>query len=221
MTNNIYKTHAMIFTIEGNIGAGKTTLLEALEKTTFKIPHIVYYEPVDNWMQCRLPGLEESKSLFELYYEDRKKYAFVFQMMALQSRYENMLSAMRESPNTIVFCERSFLTDYEIFAKINNEEGNISDMELHVYKKWHSFFLESIDHVIKGIVYLNTDPEVCKERIQKRNRLGEELSDEYLFSLHTKHQKWLSNQTLAPCIHVNGEIPDIINQIKTFVESVV
>lgn len=209
----------MIFTIEGNIGAGKTTLLKLLEDVKFSVPHVVYYEPVDDWMNFRLPG--EDKSLFELYYADQKKYAFVFQMMALQTRYENMLRAMKEGENTIVFCERSFLTDYEIFAKINNDEGNISDMELHVYKKWHSYLLDSLNHKIKGIVYLNTDLAVCKERVQKRNRLGEELSEDYLSRLHDKHQEWLKNQTLAPCLHINGDTKTIINQIKTFVESLI
>lgn len=210
----------MIFTIEGNVGAGKTSILKILESESFMYPHKIYYEPVDEWMKFKLD--KDGKSLFEMFYEDRQKYGFVFQMMALHTRYQNMIKAMEEDPHTIVFCERSFLTDYEIFAKLNNEQGNITDMELHVYKTWHSYFVKTLNTRIKGIVYLNTHPSTCKERIQKRNRAGEEdFSEEYLLQLHQKHEEWLKNQTLAPCLHINGNSEELVKSIKSFVESVI
>ena len=208
----------MIITFEGNVGAGKTSILKVLEKETFDLPHKVYYEPVEEWMNFSLGG----KSLFEMFYEDRKKYGFVFQMMALQSRYQNMLKAIEEDPNTIVFCERSFFTDYEIFAKLNNEQGNITDMELHVYKTWHSYLVKVLDTHIKGIVYLNTDQETCKERIKKRNRPGEEdFSNDYLVQLHQKHADWLYNQQIAPCLTINGDTDTLIKEIHSFVKLVI
>lgn len=210
----------MIITFEGNVGAGKTSILKVLEDEKFDFPHKVYYEPVDEWMNFSLE--KGGKSLFEMFYEDRQKYGFVFQMMALQSRYQNMLKALEEAPNTVVFCERSFFTDYEIFAKLNNEQGNITDMELHVYKTWHSYFVKVLDTHIKGIVYLNTDPATCKERIKKRNRAGEEdFSEEYLLQLHQKHEEWLKNQTIAPCLHVSGDTDALVKAIRSFVESVI
>lgn len=211
----------MIITFEGNVGAGKTSILNLLEKESFSVPHVVIFEPIEEWMNFNLDG---GKSLFQMFYEDQKKYAFVFQMMALQTRYANMVKAIADNPNTIVLCERSFLTDYEIFAKLNNEEGNISDMELHVYKKWHSFFIDVLNPQIKGIVYLNTPPNICRERITKRNRKGEEdISSAYLDQLHVKHEEWLKNQTLTPCIHIDGldESETFIKSIKIFIESVI
>jgi deoxyadenosine/deoxycytidine kinase len=213
----------MIFTVEGNVGAGKTTILELLEKNpnTF-----ISYEPVDDWMGC-IPE-NSDKSLFELFYEDQKKYAFSFQMMALQSRFANLQKAIEENKDKIIICERSFLTDYEVFAKLNNQAGNISNVDLHVYKKWHSFFLNVLKPNIKGIIYLQTSPCVCKERIQKRNRKGEEsFQDIYLEKLHTMHEEWLHEQKIAPMIIINGNnngqdaISNIVNQINEFISNVV
>jgi len=206
-----------VFTVEGNVGAGKTTLLKQLETATFSRPHVVIYEPVDEWMNFRLE--EGDKSLFEMFYEDQKKYAFVFQMMAMQSRYESMQKFMEEHADKIIICERSFLTDCEIFAKLNHREGNISDIELHVYKKWHTFFMKVLKPTIKGIVYLHAEPAVCKERIEKRNRHGEEgFSDLYLEKLHESHEMWLSDQTLAPVerIDASGEID--VAAVVAFIE---
>lgn len=200
---------AEIYTLEGNIGAGKTSLLARLKDVCFSKPHVILFEPVDEWMNFRIEGA--TKSLFELFYEDRKKYAFAFQMMALQSRFEALRQMITMNDGKIVICERSFLTDCEVFAKLNHEEGNISDVEFDVYKKWHSFLMEVLNPNIKGLVYLQVKPEVCKARIIKRNRKGEEeFSDEYLSKLHNYHETWLTSQTFAPSIYIDGNnIPDI------------
>jgi len=206
----------MIFTIEGNVGAGKTTLLKQLEEKN--TAYTILYEPVDEWMNFRSEGSD--KSLFELFYEDKKKYGFVFQMMALQSRFENLQKTIEENVGKIIVCERSFLTDCEIFAKLNNTEGNISDVEFHVYKKWHAFFMRILKPDIKGLIYLRVEPEVCKQRIEKRHRLGENaFSDVYLEKLHECHEAWLGDQTVAPTLHVDGNGTADIDSIIEFIES--
>lgn len=193
----------MFFTIEGNVGAGKTTLLEYLTTAKFDTPHIVCYEPVDEWMNFKLDSNE--KSLFELFYENPKKYAFSFQMMALQSRFEHLRNIIAQNKGKIIICERSFLTDSEVFAKLQHEEGNISDIDYHIYKKWHSFFLDILNPDIRGIIYLNTSPAECMKRIEVRKRKGEEgFSAEYMNKLDKKHKDWLYHQEIAPVFEIDG-----------------
>ena len=205
-----------IYTIEGNVGAGKTTFLKSLQETCGS-GIVVLFEPVDEWMSFKPKGGD--KSIFELFYEDRKKYGFVFQMMALQSRFEFLQKTMEENKDKIIVCERSFLTDCEIFAKLNNDEGNISDVEFAVYKKWHEFFMQVLKPNIKGLVYLRVEPDICKERIIKRSRQGEEsFSEDYLRKLHDYHEAWLMGQTY-PVLKVDGSgIPDM-NVVLGFISA--
>ena len=189
--NNIsIHIHIMIFTIEGNIGAGKTTLLTDLASSKFSREHIVMVEPVSSWMDCR-NGPDEP-SLFELYYKDKTKYAFSFQLMAMHSRAQNLIEMVAASKTKVVICERNFLTDYEIFAKMMHKEGFMNDTEMMVYKQWHGFIMDMVKPLIAGTIYLRADPEVCYDRIAKRGRKGEENIDlKYLYDLHFAHESWL------------------------------
>jgi len=189
----------MIFTIEGNIGVGKTTLLKRLEADELlPIPlthqHMVVYEPVDDWMNVK--DANSGESLFELYYRDKQKYGFVFQMMALQTRFDNIMNMANEHKDTILICERSFITDFEIFAKMMYDNGYITDIEMTVYKKWHDFIMKLFMPKINGHIYIHASPEKCFERVQKRGRKGEDvITLNYLKSVDERHEEWLCPST--------------------------
>ena len=75
-----------IFTIEGNIGSGKSTLVKKLKNTFHNIENIKIIfldEPVSVWENIKD---KDGKNIIEKYYENQKKYAFSFQMMAYISR---------------------------------------------------------------------------------------------------------------------------------------
>jgi deoxyadenosine/deoxycytidine kinase len=178
----------MIVSIEGNIGAGKTTFLQYLQKNP---ENIIIYEPVDDWL-----ALKDSKtgvSIFEKYYEDKERNGFLFQTMALQTRFENLVKMSRKHKGRVMFCERSIYTDFHIFAKVMASQGNLSDLEMQVYKKCHKFMCELADEVhIGGMIYLKASTEVCMQRVRKRNRLGEDgITSDYLGDLHDAHENWL------------------------------
>lgn len=177
----------MICTIDGNIGVGKTTLLKELEKH----PKItVVYEPVDEWVNCK--DTVTGQSIFELYYQNKKRYAFLFQIMALQTRFENIIKISKENPDKIIVCERSIYTDIEIFAKLMHEEECLSDVEMQIYNKLHTFMLQISNLKINKIIYLRALPDVCISRIRKRERKGEEhIKLEYIKKLHKAHDEWL------------------------------
>lgn len=179
----------IIFTVEGNVGSGKTTMLKSIMNTDPEI--VVILEPVDDWMNVRLET--GSASLFELYYNDKVKYGFAFQMMALQTRFDNMIKMCKQNDGKIILCERSFLTDMNVFAKLMAIKGFISPIEMLVYNKWYESISELIDLDIRGSIYLRADPATCLTRVNKRNRKGEEgISIEYLTELHDAHEGWLN-----------------------------
>lgn len=52
------------------------------------------------------------------------------------------------------------------------------------------------DCPIKAVIYLKCKPEICKTRIQKRNREGEaDISVDYLKDVHKKHEDWIERLT--------------------------
>lgn len=194
-----------IISIEGSIGAGKTTFLKAVEAAGYK----VMYEPVDKWSEEMING----KSMFEMYYKDKQKYGFAFQMLVLQSQVQEMIEYIRAHPRDIIICERSILTNFKVFAQLMYEEGTIDDYSFRVYKMWYEF-ATSLLPPISGILYLRVSPETCVQRIIKRNRKGEEMINiNYLKALNEKHDSWLfDNDGRAPPMHVvdgNGSVPPV------------
>jgi deoxyadenosine/deoxycytidine kinase len=203
----------MLVTIEGNIGVGKTTFLQRLEDD----PNVlVIYEPVDEWIKFK--DEETNKSLFELYYNDKTRYAFLFQIMALQTRFENLVqSHNEETKHKVVVCERSILTDYNIFAKMMREDGFLSQLELDIYKKCHAFMMQICKVHVDKMIYLRASPETCLERVQKRNRIGEDnINIEFLKHLHDSHDKWLNDMDNVIIIDAEKDI-DIAEVMKHIV----
>jgi len=213
----------MLFICEGNIGSGKTTFLNKLRDVHFIQPHVIVLEPVDQWMKQNVKnnkGDEQSVNFLELFYEDNIKHCFTFQMFALQSRMEYTLKIIQENPGKLIICERSPLTDCEIFAKMLFEKGILSAEDFCVYKKWYDFMLELIKPNIIGILYLQVEPNLCAKRIMQRNRDGEKnISLDYLQTLHDKHEKWLNNDnTEFVEIINNDDIEKTINFVNRTVE---
>jgi deoxyadenosine/deoxycytidine kinase len=216
----------MIITIEGGIGAGKSTMLEICKNIQFKKPHLVIHEDVADWTSMKEPG--SNKSIFDLFYEDKSRYAYVFQTYVLFSRISNLLNVLMEHPDKVIICERSFMTDLEVFAKTLYEKGDMTQMEWMVYVKWHEMARHLFNRPIQGQIYLRATPETCYERIHKRQRQSENLIDmEYLENLHQKHEDWLMNKekNKVPTLVIDGnkDISEIekneVDNIREFIHS--
>lgn len=211
----------LLFSLEGNVGAGKTTFLKRLETSLDAegISSEVVYEPVEEWM-VPLTGVEEHPSLFSLYYKDKARYGFAFQMFALQTRVKRLLSALKEQKAKVIICERCHLSDYEIFGKMLRDSGAISLNEYMVYQGWVTLSAQLLDEHMKGIIYLRTTPVICIDRILIRSRPGEEqISLDYISKLHEYHERWLSTPSNCPknmmgspldlCVIDGNRIPDV------------
>ena len=141
--------------------------------------------------------------ILEKYYINQTRYAFSFQMMAFITRIQQIKKVTGYNNDIIIVCERSVFTDKEVFIKMLYNDKKIEEIEYSIYSKYFDEFIENI--TISGIIYIKTDPEICKLRIKKRNRKGEEISLSYLKKCHNYHQNWLQN-TQTPVLTLNGNI---------------
>ena len=206
----------MLISIEGNIGSGKSTIINYLKN--IKNEKIVFVdEPVDEWLNIKSNG----KNALELFYEDQDKNSFWFQVLAYITRLRNLLDTIKKNPNKIIITERSIYTDKYVFAQMLFDSGKISDIEFQTYNYWFDTFENETK--IDVILYVNTKPEECMNRIKMRNR-SEESSVEldYLKDCHSKHTNWLNNKDITRVIKINGHQnkESMKNDVLNFVNSI-
>ena len=206
----------MIITVEGNIGSGKSTLLKNLENINHE--NLVFVpEPVSEWLDIK----SGDKNALELFYENQKENSFWFQVLAYITRLRNLLTIIENNPNKIIICERSIYTDKYVFAKMLYEAGNISEIEWKTYSYWFDTFKDKTK--LDLILYVNTEPDECYNRIIKRSRPEEvdKISKEYLISCHKKHLEWFK-ETDAKIININGHetIENVMNNVKNIINDI-
>jgi deoxyadenosine/deoxycytidine kinase len=208
----------IILSLDGNIGAGKSTLLAQIRD---EIPEIhVVDEPVGQWTALQDAN---GKNLLELFYEDKKRWAYTFQNCAILTRLQNIQEAVSRVNATtsgpqIILTERSVLTDKYVFAQMLRDTGFLDPMEWELYNRWFTLF--HTQHPVTGIIYLSTGSTTSKERIHIRNRQGEErISLEYLDALDAQHKQWVENTEL-PVLTLSTEPgssqQENIQQIREF-----
>lgn len=192
----------VIISIEGNIGAGKTTIVEHLQKRLEKNEEIIFLrEPVDIWDTIRD---NNNVTILEKFYNDSEKYAFCFQVMAFATRSTNIKNAIKTNPGCkYIICERSLEADNNIFAKMLKDDGKIEDIEYKVYEHFYHNCRDEVN--VDGVIYIDSSPSVCLERINKRNRGGEGgIPLEYLENCKKYHDVWLvENKDQLPVIHID------------------
>ena len=207
-----------MISIEGSIGGGKSTLLRLLKDSVTEVDgrEIVYIsEPVDVWENIKD---DNGRSILELFYDDPKKMAFSFQMCAYISRQAQLRKAFRESPGAIFVCERSIHTDKAIFARMNYECGNISEVDYQIYLKWFDEFNLDLVPVRSALVYVDSDPDVCFTRTRERARKGEEgVSLEYLQACGKAHEDWITGSSL-PVMRVAADETKKMETVERVVE---
>lgn len=194
----------IIISLDGNIGAGKSTLLSEIRNRLHDV-HIVD-EPVGQWTCLKNA---EGKSLLELFYEDKKRWAYTFQNCAILTRLKNIQDAVENLDSTIkepqvIITERSVLTDKHVFAEMLYDTGDIDPLEWELYESWFNIFGKKFP--VKGIIYISTSANTSKDRIQIRNRQGEDkIGMDYLDALDYQHKKWIGS-TNIPVLTLSTEV---------------
>ena len=180
----------MLISLEGNIGSGKSTLLRKLK--SYYPEWIFLDEPVDTWKTVRDDST--GQDIISCFYGDQHKYAFSFQILAYITRLKLLLEAKKKYPDRILVTERSIDTDHYVFAQMLFNDGKISNLDWKIYSQYIQTF--STQSKIDAVVYVDTEPNTCLQRIHLRNREGESnIPLSYLSSCHDYHQNWLNNPT--------------------------
>lgn len=206
----------MLISIEGNIGSGKSTIINYLKN--LNNDNIVFVdEPVNEWLNIKSNG----KNALELFYEDQNKNSFWFQVLAYITRLRNLLETVKKNPNKIIITERSIYTDKYVFAQMLFDTEKISDIEFQTYNYWFDTFRNETK--INVILYVNTQPEECMNRIKTRNRTEESSVElQYLIDCHSKHVNWIENERDSKIIYINGhqDKENMKKEVLQFVNSI-
>ena len=219
-SSNDDKMTPIIISLDGNIGAGKSTLLAEIRRRLHDV-HVVD-EPVGQWTALKNA---EGKNLLELFYEDKRRWAYTFQNCAILTRLKNIQDAVEKLDTTlkgpqVIITERSVLTDKHVFADMLYSSGDIDMLEWDLYESWFNEFGKK--YPVRGIVYVSTCSTTSNERIKIRNRNGEEnIGMDYLDALDRQHKKWVEN-TNIPVLTLSTEIgvpvEKNIEEIQSFIE---
>ena len=216
----LFNMSHIIISLDGNIGAGKSTLLAEIRKS---IPDLrVVDEPVGQWTALKN---NTGKNLLELFYEDKKRWAYTFQNCAILTRLKNIKEAVEELDANgkgpqVILTERSVLTDKYVFAQMLRDSGDMDDLEWELYDSWFSIF--SKQHQVNGIIYLSTSSTTSKDRIHIRNRQGEDrIQLDYLNALDRQHKQWIES-TDIPVLTLSTEpgasLENNIQNIRDFIQ---
>lgn len=190
--------------LAGTIGAGKSSLAKALGE---HLGTEVFYESVDN------------NPVLDLYYKDPKKYAFLLQIYFLNKRFESIKAAYRQDNNIL---DRSIFED-ELFLTLNYKNGNVTKIELEIYKELLSNMMEELEGMPKKrpdlLVYIDVSFETMLSRIKQRGRDFEQVDDQpdleaYYRQVHEEYPGWYENYSASPKISINGDETDFVNNPK-------
>lgn len=193
-----YAPKNKLIVVSGIIGVGKSTLTKDLAD---KLDATPYYEPV------------ESNEYLDLFYEDKAKYGFPMQVYLLNHRFRQHQQMVWCTDNVVQ--DRSIYEDV-IFAKMLKESGDMSELDFETYR---SLYLNMTNFLHRPdlVVYLDTDPEIALERINRRGRECESgMSLEYLESLKKGYEEWLLDvEPRIPVLRLNwNEFRDTEDVIK-------
>lgn len=200
-----------LFIIEGNIGAGKSTLLNLLEKSFQNVYAI--YEPVDKWKNIG------GANLLGDFYSAPERWGFTFELYSMFSKIKMLRDAML-SDAEIIIMERSILSDH-VFQNVSYNLEKIDLKELAILEEIRAFFFQDMPK-IDGIIYLNTKPAECLQRIKRRKRNEEQNIDiNYLIQLEKEFQYVCYNK--KHCI-IDGDYDikkpgQVIRTIQSFINN--
>lgn len=196
--------------IEGGIAAGKTTLVEWLSRN----PDVqIFPEPLSQWHS--LNGF----NILEAFYENPTKWIFPFQSYVILTMAERHL---QQTTKPIKIMERSLMGADKCFIELALQRQTIEKPEYDILEDWIRFIKNNHNLDISELIYIRVPPSIAYQRIQNRQRTGEQhITIEYLTLLDTLYEDWLLNEQeiLVHIIDgtqtiesVRNEVTSILNQ---------
>lgn len=193
-----------IIVVDGNIGSGKTSLMNVLEK--YFIPEQIgfLYEPVQSWKCIQSPSSSTTYNLLDMFYKDPLRWSCTFQIEVTVSKAKMYEETIRQHPEVKVwFGERAFISDRDIFVQTLHEQGSMTEIDYLIYQRWYDWLSTKVPPIY-AYIYLQTNPEMCYQRLTKRMRKEEtSIEKSYLQALHEKYEH-LFCDTPAHIITIDG-----------------
>lgn len=186
--------------IEGNIGCGKTTAVEALQNLQATDPdwrkYTIIPEPVQEWHHLLGP----------LYAAPQHSPARHSAAALLQVAVLNAFALRVPSPvyAPTVITERSPWSSLAVFLPSQclppSYEAVVTQTAHHLYP--------NLDNALPtAVIYIKTDPATCMDRIQQRQRHGENMLNlEYITQLHEQYEQEIA-MFPGPVITIDGTKP--------------
>uniref|UniRef100_A0A8C1HV34 Thymidine kinase 2, mitochondrial n=1 Tax=Cyprinus carpio carpio TaxID=630221 RepID=A0A8C1HV34_CYPCA len=175
--------------LEGNIASGKTTCLEYFSKTS---DIEVLTEPVSKWRNV------QGCNPLGLMYQDPSRWGLTLQTYVQLTMLDRHVLPMA-SP--IRMMERSIYSAKYIFVENLYKSGKMPEVDFAVLSEWFEWIVKNIAIPVDLIVYLQTSPQTCYERLKQRCREEEKVIPlEYIESIHNLYEDWLIH-------HKSFEVP--------------
>ncbi|CAB1339500.1 unnamed protein product [Coregonus sp. 'balchen'] len=174
----------LVICIEGNIASGKTTCLEYFSKTS-NIE--VLTEPVSKWRNVR------GHNPLGLMYQDPTRWGITLQTYVQLTMLDRHLSTI-SAP--VRMMERSIYSAKYIFVENLYRSGKMPEVDFAVLSEWFEWITQNIAIPVDLIVYLQSSPQTCHERLRERCREEEKIIPlEYLEAIHHLYEDWLIKKT--------------------------
>eukprot|EP01084_Bolivina_argentea_P019710 36646_1 len=148
---------------------------------------------------------QQQFELLSQMYNDSERWCFSFQLWALYTRIKSIESTIceingngqsQEQHIDFLLIERSAMAN-RIFAEIMYDNNYLNECEWLMYNHLFDYFNQKSQYLLDGIIHLNCPINIAMNRINIRNRKGEDnITNEYQIGLENKHNKWLSNCSL-------------------------
>ncbi|XP_038593164.1 thymidine kinase 2, mitochondrial isoform X1 [Micropterus salmoides] len=176
-----------VICIEGNIASGKTTCLSYFSETS-NIE--VLTEPVSKWRNVR------GHNPLALMYQDPERWGITLQTYVQLTMLDRHLSPI-SAP--VRMMERSIFSAKYIFVENLFKSGKMPEVDYAVLSEWFDWITTNISVPVDLIVYLQTSPQTCHDRLKERCREEEKVIPlEYLESIHQLYEDWLIKRTSSP-----------------------
>lgn len=152
----------------------------------------------------------DDNPILDKFYEDPEKWAFSLQIYFLNKRFKAIKQALSDDNNVL---DRSIYED-ALFTQINNEQGNISDVDMRIYNELLDNMMEELKGLPKKapdlLIYLDADFDTILEHIKTRGREYEQCDNdpellEYYRTLWEHYSEWYENYNYSPKMKIKVE----------------